>query len=89
MPPFEVTESSGRKVELPGRICALPAFAPVLLRPGATLSVQGRWAADRADGNGITDVAPVTPGEYRLTARVFGAKRVLTSPPIVVTVIAR
>ena len=89
MPPFEVEENSGRKVQLPSVICALPGFGPYLLKSGSTLTVQGRWAADRADGNGITDVAPVAPGEYRLTARVVGAKRVLTSPPVVVTVVAR
>lgn len=80
MPPFEVADASGRPVQLPGRFCLAIAYGQVTLAPGDSLTIRDRWSGERAD----TASRPVfvSPGEYRLSARVVGRDGIITSPPV-------
>jgi hypothetical protein len=80
VPPFEVADASGRTVQLPGRLCAMPAYAPVKLAPGDSLMIRSRWSAEQADSAGKT--VPVSPGDYRLSARVVSEHGFITSPAV-------
>jgi hypothetical protein len=80
VPPFEVADASGRAVQLPGRLCAMPAFVPVKLAPGDSLTIRSRWSADQADS--AYQPVPVPPGAYRLSARVSSEHGFITSPPV-------
>ncbi|QJR37215.1 hypothetical protein [Gemmatimonas groenlandica] len=83
-PPYHVSDAFGRTVELPGRICAAIAFAPIQLAPGARVVIRDRWALDASDRD--RGSLPVDAGQYRVRARVFGAEQERVSAPITVTV---
>jgi len=84
MPPYTVMNDQGDEVPPPVRFCALPAYMSVTLAPGATMTIQATWSAERPDGQ-LTN-SPVAPGQYRLAARVFVDRSSLTSEPVLVSV---
>jgi len=86
MPPYTVWNDQGDDVPPPGRLCALPAYMPVTLAPGETMTIQATWSAEKHDGQ--LKNSPVAPGKYRLAARVFVDRSSLTSEPVLVTVTA-
>lgn len=83
-PPYHVTDPVGRTVDLPGRICAAIAFAPIQLAPGARVVIRDRWALDASDGD--RGSRPVDAGQYQIRARVFGAEQERVSAPVTLTV---
>jgi hypothetical protein len=84
MPPYSVQNEQGDDVPLPARFCALVAYAPVSLAPGATMTIRATWSAEKHDGQ--LKNSPVAPGQYRLAARVPVDRRILTSEPVLVSV---
>ena len=83
IPPYIVTDASGRPVVLPGRICTAIGYLPIELAPGASVVIRDRWAVDAADG---LRARKVDAGQYRLRGRVQGAGQELLSAPVTVTV---
>jgi hypothetical protein len=82
--PYEVINDLGRVVGPPGRNCLAIAYAPLELAPGDSLVLHDRWSLDIVDSSG--QPVPVSPGRYRLVARVFGDNRQLGSEPVAVSV---
>jgi hypothetical protein len=83
-PSYLVLDAAGRSVLLPGRFCLAIAYAPRDLAPGDSITVRDRWSADMTDGHGGATV--VTPGQYRIVARIFAQGSALNSEPVLVSV---
>jgi hypothetical protein len=87
MPPYSVETEQGDAVPAPSRgLCALPAYPPISLVPGASITIGDSWSGEAHAGQLAN--APLPSGRYRLTARVVAARGFLASAPVVVTVIA-
>lgn len=81
--PFVVVDSAQQTVALPGRFCSLALYAPVELAPGDSLVIHDQWAADKSDGTG-SGATPVTPGHYRIMARIDGDTKAANSVNVLV-----
>ena len=87
MPAYSVETEQGSAVPAPSRgLCALPAYLPVSLEPGASMTIHDSWSGEASDGRlGNT---PLPPGRYRLAAHVAAGSEFLGSPPVVISVAA-
>jgi len=87
MPPYSVETERGDAVPAPSRgLCALPAYPPISLVPGASVTIGDSWSGDAHAGQ--LENAPLPPGRYRLAARVGVSRGLMASAPVVITVIA-
>lgn len=84
-PPYAIFDGAGNTVALPGRVCSLILYAPVILNPGDSIVIHGQWSADMADAS--LGATPVAPGRYSVVAQVVGDGRVFTSDPLPVSVV--
>jgi hypothetical protein len=84
-PPYSVVDERGQNIRLPGRLCLAIAYAPVALASGQSLIIRDGWAGNQ--DNGSLAPSPVASGRYHLAARVIGDDDVLTSEPVLLSVL--
>jgi hypothetical protein len=87
MPPYSVETEQGDAVPAPSRgFCAAIAYLPVSLEPGASVTIRDSWSGEGYTGQFAN--APLPSGRYRLAARVVAGGGLMSSAPVVISVIA-
>lgn len=75
-PPYMVHDDRDAPIMLPGRYCLAVAYAPYALGPGDSVVIRDQWSGDMSTGTGA---GAVTPGQYRVRARIMAEADVVTS----------